>query len=256
MKRGRGWTFGNPAAIDGSQAMWGPARLARLRLALGLLFPLPRWPRRRVADLPESLRGVAWPAGVTPLGVYRDRAGGTYVRLRGPTDPHGQWQALAGIRAALLAAGCPPMPTDAVGFGVPADLLGVGEASLLLVVGAQGGTLDLPLISRSAQGRGGPGLNLGALPGVSWPEPQGAPHVLLPPGTDIRAAFTHWLAQAAAQGWAAQPPLIGPAQAFTLLTNGERVVTLSAAQFSDMPPVWAAALEGDLWSHLRRAARP
>lgn len=238
--------------------MRGPARLARLRLALGLLFPPLRWPRRRVADLPESLRGVAWPAGVTPLGVYRDRAGGTYVRLRGPTDPHGQWQALAGIRAALLAAGCPPMPTDAVGFGVPADLLGVGEASLLLVVGAQGRTLDLPLISRSAQGRGGPGLNLGAPPGVSWPEPQGAPHVLLPPGTDIRAAFTHWLAEAAAQGWAAQPPLIGPAQAFTLLTNGERAVTLSAVQVGETPALWAAALEGDLWSHLRRraAARP
>lgn len=91
--------------------------------------------------------------------------------------------------------------------------------------------------------RGGPGLNLRALPGVSWPEPQGAPHVLLPPGTDIRAAFTHWLAQSAAQ-------------AFTLLTNGERAVTLSAAQISETPAFWAAALEGDLWSHLRRAARP
>ncbi|MGM9322534.1 hypothetical protein [Deinococcus aquaticus] len=93
---------------------------------------------------------------------------------------------------------------------------------------------------------------------MSWPEPQGAPHVLLPPGTDIRAVFTHWLARAAAQGWVAQPPLIGPAQAFTLLTNGERTVTLSAVQVGETPPVWAAALEGDLWSHLRRraAARP
>lgn len=236
--------------------MWGPARLARLRLALGLLFPPPRWSRRRVSDLPESLRGVAWPAGVILLGVYRDRAGETFVRLRGPADPYGQEQALPGLRAALLAAGCPSVPTGAVGFGVPADLFGVGEESLLVMVSSNGGTLDLPLISRSAQGRGGPGLNLGALPGVSWPEPQGAPHVLLPPGTDIRAAFTHWLAQAAAQGWAVQPPLIGPAQAFTLLTNGERAVTLSAVQVGETPALWAAALEGDLWSHLRRAARP
>lgn len=195
---------------------------------------------------------------MTPLGVYRDRTGERFVRLRGPTDPPGQWRALAGIRAALLAAGGPPMPTGAVGFGVPADLFGVGEESLLVMVSSNGGTLDLPLISRSAQGRGGPGLNLGAPPGVSWPAPQGAPHVLLPPGTNIRAAFTHWLAQAAAQGWAAQPPLIGPAQAFTMLTNGERTVTLSAVQVCETPPVWAAALEGDLWSHLRRraAARP
>ncbi|MFT2722343.1 hypothetical protein ACMT4L_20335 [Deinococcus sp. A31D244] len=57
---------------------------------------------------------------------------------------------------------------------------------------------------------------------------------------------------------AAQPPLIGPAQAFTLLTNGERTVTLSAVQVCETPALWAAALEGDLWSHLRRraAARP
>ncbi|GAA0511649.1 hypothetical protein [Deinococcus depolymerans] len=175
------------------------------------------------------------------------------MRLRGPADPRGQWRALAGIRAALLAAKCAPLPTGAVGFGVPADLYRVGEESLLLVVSA-GGTLDLPLLPRSGPVAAEPGLNLGAPPGVSWPEPQGAPHVLLPPGTDIRAAFTHWLAQAAAQGWAAQPPLIGPAQAFTVLTNGERAVTLSAAQISETPPVWAAALEGDLWSHLRRRA--
>ncbi|PIG96005.1 hypothetical protein AMD26_018675 [Deinococcus sp. UR1] len=114
--------------------MWGPARLAWLRLALGLLFPPLRWPLRRVGDLPDPLRGVVWPAGVTPLGVYRDRSGERFVRLRGPADPHGQWQALAGIRAALLAAGGPPVPTGAVGFGVPADLFGVGEESLLLVV--------------------------------------------------------------------------------------------------------------------------
>ena len=195
---------------------------------------------------------------MTPLGVYRDRSGARFVRLRGPADPHGQEQALTGLRAALLAAECASVPTWAVGFGVPADLFRVGEEALLVVVGAQGGTLDLPLISRSAQGLGGPGLNLGALPGVSWPEPQGAPHVLLPPGTDIRVAFTHWLAQAAAQGWAAQPPLFGPAQAFTLLTNGERTVTLSAVQVCETPSVWAAALEGDLWGHLRQraAARP
>lgn len=236
--------------------MWGPARLARLRLALGLLFPPLRWPRRRVGDLPAPLRGVVWPAGVTPLGVYRDRADETFVRLRGPTNPHGQWRALAGIRAALLAAGCPSVPTGAVGFGVPADLFGVGEESLLVMVSSDGGTLDLPLLPRSGHAAAGPGLNLDALPGVSWPEPQGAPHVLLPPGTDIRAAFTHWLAQAAAQGWAVQPPLIGPAQAFTLLTNGERAVTLSAVQVGETPALWAAALEGDLWSHLRRAARP
>ncbi|MCD0167825.1 hypothetical protein, partial [Deinococcus sp. 12RED42] len=64
MKRERGWTFGYPATIGGCQAMWGPARLARLRLALGLLFPPLRWPLRRVGDLPDPLRGVVWPAGV------------------------------------------------------------------------------------------------------------------------------------------------------------------------------------------------
>ncbi|GGR50323.1 hypothetical protein GCM10008959_09340 [Deinococcus seoulensis] len=251
MKRAADWTFSYPATMGGRLSGRG---LARLRLALGLLFPPLRWPLRRVADLPAPLRGVAWPAGVTPLGVYRDRAGGTFVRLRGPADPHGQARALTGLRAALLAAGCPPVPTGAVGFGVPADLFGVGEESLLLVVGAQVGTLELPLLPRSGHAAAEPGLNLGALPGVSWSEPQGAPHALLPPGTDIRAAFTHWVAQAAAQGWAAQPPLFGAAQAFTLLTNGERAVTLSAAQVSEVPLVWAAALEGDLWSHLRRRA--
>ncbi|GHG19321.1 hypothetical protein GCM10017784_08090 [Deinococcus indicus] len=243
--------FSYPAATGGRLS---GRRLARLRLALGLLFPPPRWPLRRVADLPAPLRGVVWPAGVTPLGVYRDRAGGTFLRLRGPDDPHGQMQALAGLRAALLAAECAPVPTGAVGFGVPADLFRVGEDSLLLVVGAEGSTLDLPLLPRSGQVAAEPGLNLGAPPGVSWLAPQGAPHVLLPPDTDIRAAFTHWLAQAAAQGWAAQSPLFGPAQAFTVLTNGERAVTLSAAQVSETPAFWAAALEGDLWSHLRRRA--
>ncbi|MFC6748296.1 hypothetical protein [Deinococcus aquaticus] len=108
MKRERGWTFGYPAAWSGRQAMWGPARLARLRLALGLLFPPLRWPRRRVADLPAPLRGVAWPAGVTPLGVYRDRAGETFVRLRGPADSHGQWRALAGIRGRCWPPGARP----------------------------------------------------------------------------------------------------------------------------------------------------
>lgn len=249
MKRAAGWTFRYPAAIGGRLS---GRRLARLRLVLGLLFPPLRWPRRWAADLPAPLRGVVWPVGVLPLGVYGDRPGETFVRLRGPADPHGQWRALADLRAALLAAGCLPAPTGAVGFGVPADLYQVGEDSLLLVVGAEGSTLDLPLLLRAGHTPPEPGLNLGAPPGVSWLEPQGAPHVLLPPGTNIRAAFTHWLAQAAAQGWAARPPLFGPAQAFTVLTNGERAATLSAVQISETPNLWAAALEVDLWSHLRR----
>ncbi|ALW89028.1 hypothetical protein [Deinococcus actinosclerus] len=233
------WTFRYPRAAV-SPSPWG----VRVRLALHLLRPQVSW---RVGELPAPLRDVHWPAGVSPLGVYRDLAGARHVRLRVPGDPAAQFSAREAVRGALLAAGLPAQPGEAVGFDVREDRFELGDTVLGLGT-PQRRHLDLPLITREGEGSlSQPGLSL-------WGGPRqssgGAPLLLVPEVGDLQAVLLGWQAEAAAQGWDARPPLCGADQVLLTFTRADGIVTLTGVRLSGA--AWAFTLERDAWSHLLR----
>ncbi|MBZ9752331.1 hypothetical protein K7W42_15880 [Deinococcus sp. HMF7604] len=107
MKRGeRRWFW----PVQGELALGVPERwrwLARLRFALAVFRhpqPQPPDPRRmrQLGSLPPELRGVVWPPGVTPLGLFHSRRGETQVRLTLPVaDVQARAQVFREVEAAL-----------------------------------------------------------------------------------------------------------------------------------------------------------
>ncbi|WP_155297489.1 hypothetical protein [Deinococcus kurensis] len=233
------WTFWYPRAAV-SPSPWG----ARVRLALHLLRPQVSW---RVGELPAPLRDVHWPAGVSPLGVYRDLAGARHVRLRVLGDPAAQFSAREAVRSALLAAGLPAQPGEGVGFDVREERFDLGD-TLLGLGTPQRRHLDLPLIARESDpSPSRPGLSLGGGPRQSS---GGAPLLLVPEVGDLQAMLVAWQAEAAAQGWDARPPLCGADQVLLTFARPAGIVTLTGVRLSGA--AWGFTLERDAWSHLLR----
>ncbi|PTA69400.1 hypothetical protein [Deinococcus arcticus] len=250
------WTFvypGDPArstlgeVVVGRPLHW--SWLGRLRFALSVLrrpasFPPNPQRMKRVGDVPAGLSGVAWPPSVNPLGLYRAGWGGEEaVLLELPADETARGLAHRATMAALAAA-LPPLRLGGVGFAPWAQAFRA-EADRALLPDALWPHGPHPLRWVPYPDPEVPGtLWLSPPPGQRWSGDPGSVLLLLAPGSDLRAAFAHWLAQAAEQGWSAQPPLFGARQALTTLDQPGRRATLSASLFT-LPwgECWAVTLD-------------
>ncbi|MFC6659154.1 hypothetical protein [Deinococcus multiflagellatus] len=199
---------------------------------------------KRLGDVPAALSGVVWPPGVQPLGLYRaGRRGEEAVLLDLPTDWAAR-QSAWGAAMAALGAALAPLPLGSLAFAPWPQAFRVG-ADRALIVDSLGPHGPQPLRWLPYPDGEVPGtLWLSPPPGQRWSGDPGSFLLLLAPGSDLRAAFAHWLAEASAQGWSAQPPLFGERQALTTLDQPRRRVTLSATLFT-LPwgESWAVTLE-------------
>ncbi|WP_221089759.1 hypothetical protein [Deinococcus aquaedulcis] len=223
--------------------------LARLRFALSVLwrpqvFPANPRQMKRVGDMPAALSGVAWPPGVQPLGLYRaGRGGEEAVLLDLPADWAARQVAWRAAMAALGAAFA-PLGLGTVAFTPCPQAFRVGADRAVIADSptAHGPTSLrwMPYPDADVPGT----LWLSPPPGQRWSGDPGSFLLLLAPGSDLRAAFAHWLAEAAAQGWAAQSPLFGERQAMTTLDQPGRRVALCASLFTlSWGESWAVTLD-------------
>lgn len=195
--------------------------------------------------LPPALQGVAWPAGVRPLGVFeRPSSRGTSpgeriheVRLQAEWPPtEEQHRALS---RALVRAGLPVRPSRHLFQAVPTVFDLPGGMVLDIGTSPEGQAYVLYLMT-AAQHQAlfawaeTDALRLTQPAGVAWEGRADWGHrVLLPDAAAIPVAFAHWAAEAAGHGWEADPPLIGPRDALLSFhraasVSGETRLTLLA----------------------------
>ncbi|MVN87453.1 hypothetical protein GO986_11805 [Deinococcus sp. HMF7620] len=234
--------------------------LTRLNFALRVLLPpiqQPPNPRRmkRLGDLPPELQGVKWPPGVTPLGVYRSRRDERVALLHLPADDFpARAQLFREVQAALVASGLPPAEAGS-GFAQFPPLYTLNPEWLLHVMPPWStGPLGLSLF-RAAHYTAdlGPGLNLTCPTGLHWSNENSESTVLLASGSNIHAAFAHWLTEAAGQGWITGAPLFGDGLSAARLDAPGRTVLLQAVLFS-LPwgQCWAVQLDRGFFDQLAR----